>query len=517
MVQMFSPEFVRPLQSVHAVFVQILLNGFVLQRRGKGFRLAVDFNDAAPAVTSRAGVSHVRSRIPDFRAKAADYRERLNEFFRGEASTFEFHDPSFPFRYASGGALPVVRLENADYYAAFYRECFPIGWNLANGGTDRRHELLNPYLTVERELREELLILDLKERQRYVLNIESDNPEDMPEYVAARELWEEKLRAPINSFRQLLTPLKWVEGPDSLEVRVGGVSRRTIDGCFLNVNPEDFGIEIDRIAKVSVDKGVTLCDGELHAGASMTDHALIDAPVGLFEVGRMNQEFLQGSNEFVPDRFFLGGKGFAELDKKELERFISERFVARVAGFSAKWDRREWDDAPVKFNLCPVTRGMVGKAVELAQPPQAFQKHQVFVAYATEDLAFADLVARRIEKETGLRVFFSKELDHSAFGKEIEEALASANCLVAVAGDPLLLSKPWPTFECRLFNILILNRRKPDNAQIMSYIRGFEARDLPVTLIPYNAYIHDEKEPERSLGNLIRDIKKSFPPGPAQG
>ncbi|MEJ2719617.1 MAG: hypothetical protein P8181_00570 [bacterium] len=184
---MFSPEFVRPLKTVHTFFVEVLLNQFELRHDGNGATLVVEFDDDAPTLTARPGISHVRSNIPDFTAKAREYRNRLDAFFRGESNEFVFSDPSFPFRYASGGVLPVVRIGDTDYYVLIYRECFPIGWNLANGGTDGRHELLNPYITVERELREELLILDRREKQRYVLDIESDNPEDMPEYISAFE------------------------------------------------------------------------------------------------------------------------------------------------------------------------------------------------------------------------------------------------------------------------------------------------------------------------------------------
>jgi hypothetical protein len=507
---MYSPDHVRPLKSLHTYFIEVLLNDFELQRHGRGVTLVVEFDDNAPTLTGRSGLSHVRSKIPDFDAKVREHRNRLDAFFRGESSRLVVSDPEFPFRYASGGALPVAKIGDKEYYVLFYRECFPIGWNLANGGTDGRHELLNPYITVERELREELLIFDCHRRQRYVLDIESDNPEDMPEYIAARRLWQEQLSSkgwpPIGSFRQILTPLKWIDGPDCLEVRVNGELPKKLTNCFLNINPEDFGIEIDRIAKINVDETVTFCDGEL------LGNRLTDSIVGLFEVRRMNQLVRTGATQFIPDRYFYGGEGFDSPDPGQLERKISEDYVSRIQRYLPSWDRREWDDHPFKFDLCPVTRGIAERAVRLQEPVGVSHgDYDVFVSFANEDEALARSVRDQIKMDTDLSVFFSAELDHSAWGDMIERALASANCLVAVATDPRHLSKPWPEFEYRLFHIQIRNQKKPKSAQVMSYISGFEPADLPLPLPFYNAHVQDDDQPQTSMQKLIRDIKKSFP------
>jgi len=43
-----------------------------------------------------------------------------------------------------------VRIKEEEYYCLFYRDIFPVGWNIANGGSDNNEELLNPLLTIER-------------------------------------------------------------------------------------------------------------------------------------------------------------------------------------------------------------------------------------------------------------------------------------------------------------------------------------------------------------------------------
>jgi hypothetical protein len=45
-----------------------------------------------------------------------------------------FKDPLFPFRYASGGVLPILRIGRKEFFCFFYRDIDPVGWNIANGG-----------------------------------------------------------------------------------------------------------------------------------------------------------------------------------------------------------------------------------------------------------------------------------------------------------------------------------------------------------------------------------------------
>ena len=41
-----------------------------------------------------------------------------------------------PLRFGNGGVLPIIRLDDSDYFCLFYRDIFPIGWNIANGASD---------------------------------------------------------------------------------------------------------------------------------------------------------------------------------------------------------------------------------------------------------------------------------------------------------------------------------------------------------------------------------------------
>ena len=133
---------------------------------GPSFHLHVEFDDKTPAIWDQNGKRYLREILP--RVKRDEVQANPDEFFAGNGgSSYEFGQPKvdppeFLFRYASGGTLVLVEFEGDQrpnlYYCLFYRDIHPIGWNIANGGTDTRAELLNPHDTIHRELREELII-----------------------------------------------------------------------------------------------------------------------------------------------------------------------------------------------------------------------------------------------------------------------------------------------------------------------------------------------------------------------
>src|SRR5262249_34916100 len=147
----------------------------------------------------------------------------------------------------------------------------PVGWNIANGGTDTRSEMLNPQDTIERELREELLIADFANDTRYTFSANAGKPWDHPVHAAARHLWTRKFpeKEP-GALKTGEVQVEWLDGPDSLSVQTESgdgqlfLDRRT--GFFLNINGEDFGIEFDKVGRIRLPDSVTLFDGEIDGG-----------------------------------------------------------------------------------------------------------------------------------------------------------------------------------------------------------------------------------------------------------
>ena len=61
----------------------------------------------------------------------------------------------------------------------------------------------------------------------------------------------------------------------------------------------------------------------------------------------------------------------------------------------------------------------------------------------------------------------------------------------------------WPDYECCVFHVLNLNRRKRATNPIVSYVAGFKPGELPLPLATYQAVTHDPADPMRSMRELM--------------
>ena len=324
-----SLPYVSSLDSAENVFLEVLLSSFTLAREpGKpGAHLEVAFDGSTPATWNRKGRGAVRKWIKDafrttsFRSKPSKadlYQQKLDAIlFEEKPGTFAPSDERFLWRWASGGTLPVITIKRRSYYCLFFRDIFPIGWNIANGACDTRNELLDPLQALEREFAEELGVVNLKKRTRYVLNPEEHPALDRAEFTNYRRLWQEQFpELDIVNFKSEGLAFKWERGPDEVTIRTDNRANELTD-CFVNINTLDFGIEIDRIARITATGDEVLCDMDVNDKKGR----VLNRPVGLFEVTRLQRELRDGSDSFIPDKFFYSGKKF---DGKEFKRLMKE-------------------------------------------------------------------------------------------------------------------------------------------------------------------------------------------------
>ncbi len=159
-------------------------------------------------------------------------------------------------------------------------------------------------------------------------------------------------------------------------------------GFYLNINAKDFGIELDRIARIQPAPGFRLLDGEI------TDNRLLNRPVGLFEVGKTQKSLYDGVTEFLPDRLFYC---LAELDDvpgspEELAKdFITGKFLKHLSETGSRTPREieEWHEVPLaeRFDLCPVTRSIIRRHIHASSA-------RVFMSYSHADRSFAERLER---------------------------------------------------------------------------------------------------------------------------
>jgi len=283
-IKLSSADGVYALRDAENSLLQVLLTEFHLSRTASGFLLGISFDERTPTIRRREGKRRVKRQMPGYPAKVERIQEQIDDVLFRNRDSFPFSDPEFAFRYASGGTLPIVKLDNRTYYCLFYRDEFPVGWNIANGACDSLAELLNPKLAIERELREEVIVLGLDHSPPHDFEFTwaGEEPTRVPDYRRARTLasrffadelviTKDFLRAPL--------AVKWdALGPDTVQITYAGSDPKVQQGYYLNINAEDFGIEFDRVGMFEMQPNMVLLDGEIN------NHRLLNRPVGLFEV-----------------------------------------------------------------------------------------------------------------------------------------------------------------------------------------------------------------------------------------
>jgi len=365
---------IEPLHLAETRFLQVLLREFTLTRYGGRAELRVYIDDETPAICQSRAKAELLGAIPP--KKRAAWQRKFDEFLlEGKGADCDFEgDPDFVFRYASGGTLPIVHYRGVDYFTFFYRDIHPIGWNLANGSCDRRDELLDPFIAVERELREELLIVDFVNETRYVLLGDKGKPIDRPEFAVARAFWRNKHpMKDLSTLREQVLEVEWIDGPDSLSVAIGNRKNR-IERCFLNINGEDFGIEIDRVARIRVSDDAVFCDGELEG------MQLVNSPVGFFEVDRF-RKLLKDGPPFIPDLFFYDTRRY---EGAEIAEIVNGPFIGALGPVRRVEEIEAFRNAKEKFGLCPVTWRLARRYLEMPPLPVG-RRDQVFISYCHAD------------------------------------------------------------------------------------------------------------------------------------
>ncbi len=499
-----NSDLVLPLHLAEAAFLEVLLPRFELTREssGNGVQLQVEFDGNTPAMWNRKGRENARRKMARFDKKSARYKAELDKvLLQGEPGSFHHSDPGFPFRWASAGALPILNRGKSEFYCLFYRDIFPIGWNIANGATDTGAELLDPLQTLEREVGEELVILDRKERKRYVLRPDRDTLLDRPEFAVFRQLWHQQFpKLDIAKFQTAQLPLRWEKGPDQVKVRMGEQSRE-LDNCFVNINAADFGIELDRIARITVNDRLVLCDGEVTAGRAL------NRPVGLFNVQRLQEEIREGRTSFRPDFFYQGGERY---EGKEIRNRLKTVLLPEMETWRSSHDvaRFRRTAEAERLNLCPVTNSIIRRHMQATRSEDMSSRpgndYAVFVSYAAPDQMLARKVYEALLRRNS-RVFFAPaNQDPGTWNAHVFSALESARIFVSVGTQVEHFNRPWPKYEVDAFHMVHLGE---PSAMIIPFIEGVSPESLPLPLRSYNAIDCSEL----GLGQAIKKLLALIP------
>ncbi|MEW6209090.1 MAG: TIR domain-containing protein [Acidobacteriota bacterium] len=503
--------------------LQVLLNEFTLTKLDEGLRLEVAVTGDLYSIIDRAGKREFFSAIEEAGGNEREKMARsLAQFYRDKKLVaYRFDCSNSPFRYANGGVLPVVRLDSTDYFCLFYRDIYPIGWNIANGGSDTLEELLDPQRIIFREFGEELIISD---HQKCLLYAYEPGAEDTFYGLQNEGLEAWKIRFKnlgLDQYKKLSLPVKWIEGPDWVSATVGR-RRHTSRGYFLNINPEDNGIEVDRIALINLKDNINIYDGEITRGV------LCNRMVGLFQVDSLRRELKNGKlrrSDFRPQRLFFEGQ---EEKPERLEELTRLETLPAQAGLRTEEEKRRFRDEPKKFDLCPVTRNLAqrymmwekeegGELLALSASQHRAEiaraaTSEVFITFNSADLMEArglyDYLTAR-----GHKVFFSAVslamLGESDYCAAIDRALEAATCLIVFGTRPEHLDSGWVGYEWRSFLAEIHSARKP-RGKIFNMVSEMKVEDLPYGLRSVQMIRYAPLSPRESFEKLYNFIRHSL-------
>lgn len=503
-------------------FLQVLLSEFIITKEGKGQLLDISIKNDLPALRDSSGKKKFFEIIETLPKGRVQFRNDL-DCFQGNPKilSYRFDCSDSPLRYGNGGVLPVIRWHGEDgrvneYFCLFYRDIFPIGWNIANGASDNVDELLDPERIILREFGEELLIRDDPKKILYTFDPGRDkDPGDSPS--KARKAWEKEHPETV-TYTTLSVPMTWITGPDRVRVRTSDSSKVSQD-YFLNIVPDDNAIEVDRIALVNVKGNVSFFDGEQSRGV------VLNRAVGLFNVKHVTISKDLISHNFKPDQVFFGGKLGNPSDLEVVIEEQIKKLTKEKPPYRTEEDRKKWSNSTRKWDLCPITRIMIKRYLDVlsSQPPRPENKPiiietqtqaccEVFISYRSADQRIAQWLHDYL-KDTGMKLFFSAEslplLGESDYAAAIDVALESAKCMVVLGTSPECFDSGWVGYEWRSFLNEKLSGRKPKN-QLFTFVSGVEVHELPYALRNVQMIPFSLTSPQDSFENLLRFLRQAL-------
>ena len=379
-------NYISPFRTIRQRYQQVLVSEFNLKRSEGGVIMNVSFSNENLAIWNDLGKREIEKRFLKKSQEEINYIQKSLDqvLISSEKGDYSYNDTKYPFRYASGGSLPIVTIGKTQYYCLIFREIPPVGWNIANGGCDSQDEMLKPSNTIVRELNEELIIFDPELKEWYYF----EKFHDLPDHNTVRKhIQKNNRKYPsgfFDDFNKKDALVKFQKGPDKLEVKIKNEFNKEINilegterDIFININALDYGIEFDRIAQIKVGKDAIFVDGEPFPYSKR--YPMVNAPIGLFEKSDLDNSVRRGNEIYIPDFFFwdaqrypsnlvINDKGISTVPihkdeiKKDLNNCIDNFIIPKklyMPNSLKEFYRLRNEDEDKIYNLCPVTCSII--------------------------------------------------------------------------------------------------------------------------------------------------------------
>jgi hypothetical protein len=273
-------------------------------------RLIIDIRDESCGIYNNAGKLFLelhyltRKSVPNL----VDQSKKLESYISSDKLGEKEFQFNIPFRWTSGGILPIAQYKEKEWFVLFSRDINPVGLNIANGASENKEEYKNLFKLMYREFGEELILLDrepewndprvVKQKLFRYLSEQQDRlikqEEFANEHQEMRRLHDE-------------ISIEYCNGPEiehiktPFEVQISYYddnlkeSTNTIQNIIFNVNPTEFGIDICYIAKFKMEDDDYLLDGEI-----WNDELLVRQPVMLISCDFIRELFEQNQSIGIP-------------------------------------------------------------------------------------------------------------------------------------------------------------------------------------------------------------------------
>lgn len=305
-----------------------------------------------------------------------------------------------PFRWASGGALPIANFKGKDWVVLSFRDIEPIGWNIPNGASENveEHSLLNKI--IYREFAEEVSLFSSNpyeegnyfpiQKRFYKADWVQQDPlrsEEFYQKQHALRMEHDQLHLSFTDSVQDRVKVRSSETPFSVKV-----GKDTFEDVIFSINPHEFGIEVIRVLKFYMNNTDYILDGEMHE----SEKFLLRRPVMLLSLDYLKEIFdaNQSLGDKIDSKTCFDGKALenipkdcfhifnADLQAKKKRMNEINKYTSKEKSFYSNWlDQYEKpfskivnekdesiaditsDINPLNF-LCPVSWKSIERAIE---------------------------------------------------------------------------------------------------------------------------------------------------------
>lgn len=258
--------------------------------------------------------------------------DAIHNALKGDESKYIINskENNLLFRWASGGAIPIVNYNNKKYIPLLYRDIAPYGWNLALGASERyfdtsgnfvsnSEEVSHPINMLYREFYEEVLVIDGHHKADLTqLKLLKYFPFKLPKHNSNMEVFAQThldLREHYDNLRIVKSSefidVKHRKTNTMLKVVNHDGSAETLTDVIVSINCLDQGIEVVKVFEFDMKNSCSIIDGEVMKSKSMNKygminkdvtHELIRMPVVLMSYDVLEQYFsdkLSDENSFM--------------------------------------------------------------------------------------------------------------------------------------------------------------------------------------------------------------------------